>query len=362
MSVRLPALVASLALGASVLAGCSSGGAVESLRPASVGDDQWRLDALFGDALNLPEGAPVKLGGVVVGKVVDIAPEDYRARVQMALDDGVRVPADSRFRLRYTTALGEVYVDVTPGRGEPLTDGDTVDTTRTATAPTVEDSLASASLLVNGGSLDQVQTIVHELNDALSGRVGATKGMLDETDRFLAEVLASTDQIDRVLVALRNASVTLNRREETIDKALREIGPAAQSLDRSTEDLARLLRRTDSMAVTADRLVHRTRDDLTLVVTELGPVLEELLGIEDRLVPSLDMLVEHAELLDAASPTDYLNLKFLLHVDNPSASDGPGGGLVPGGEPDGPSLDLPLPGLPDLPLLELPADLPGGAG
>lgn len=358
MSVRrrLAAVTTAALLVTLVLAGCSTGGAVDALRPASVAEDQWRLSALFDDALNLPEGAPVKLGGVVVGKVVAIEPDDYQARVEMAIDDGVRVPADSSFRLRYTTALGEVYVDVTPGRGRALADGATVDTAVTSTAPTVEDSLASASLLVNGGSLGQVQTIVHELNTALTGRVSATKGMLGETDRFLAQVLSSTREIDRVLTSLDDASATLDRRERTINRAVHQIRPAARSLDRSTEDLARLLRRTDSMAVTADRLVTRTRDDLTLVVEELGPVLEEVVGIEDRLVPSLDTLAEFARRMDAASPTDYLNLKFLLRMDNPSLNDGTDDG--PGDGDDGPLPETPLPGLPDLPLLDLPSELP----
>ena len=358
---RLAGAAGAVLLAVPVLAGCSAGGAVDSLRPASVGDDQWRLSALFGDALNLPEGAPVKLGGVVVGKVVAIEPADYQARVEMAIDDGVQVPADSSFRLRYTTGLGEVYVDVTPGRGKALRDGATVDTAVTSTAPTVEDSLASASLLVNGGSLAQVQTIVSELNTALGGRVSATKGMLGETDRFLGQVLASTREIDRLLGSLNDASATLNRRERTINRALREIRPAARSLDRSTEDLARLLRRTDAMAVTADRLVTRTRDDLTLVLEELGPVLEEVLGIEDRLVSSLDGLARFAELMDAASPTDYLNLKFLMSMDNPSFNDGSGdlGGNEDedgGGDGDGVLPDLP-PVIPDLPLLDLPGEM-----
>jgi phospholipid/cholesterol/gamma-HCH transport system substrate-binding protein len=239
-----------------------------------------------------------------------------------------------------------------------------VDTADTSTAATVEDSLASASLLVNGGSLGQVQTIVHELNTALEGRVDATRGVLHQTDEFLEQALVSTRQIDRSLRALADASEILDRRESTINRALREIRPAARSLDRSTEDLATLLRRTGDMAVTADRLVTRTRDDITLVVDELGPVLEKVLGIRDRLVPGLTTLTRFARRMDHASPTDYLNLQFLLHVDNPDLTDGGASDEDGGG-----ALDLPLPGLPDLPVPQLPQltlppqlSAPGGTG
>lgn len=327
-----------------VLGGC---GYVDQLRPTAVAADRWRLAAVVDDALNLPVGAPVKAGGVVVGKVVAVEPEDYRARVEMAIDDDVRWGERSRFRLRYTTALGEMYVDVEPATGgRALADGDVVRGPAVTTSATVEDTLASASLLVNGGSLGQVQTIVSELNTALDGRVGATRGLLSETDAFLAEALRSTRQIDRVLRALSRASQTLDQRQATIDAALRDLRPAARTMTRNTDDLARLLRRTDRLAVVSDRLVTRTRDDLTTVVDELGPVLEELLGIREQLVPGLDLLSDFAAKADDRAPTDYLNLKVRLHPPAGTAPDGDDGG------------DGGLPGLPGLPGLL--GGLPGG--
>lgn len=339
---RLLATVAALVLGV-VLAGCSL---TEPLRPAAAGDDQWQLSAVFEDALNLPQGAPVKVGGVPVGKVVDIAPDDYRAKVTMAIDDDTTLRDGTRFRLRYTTALGELYVEVTPAEdGAALADGDVVEGRDVFTAPTVEDTLASASLLVNGGSLGQVQTIVTELNNALDGRVDSARGLLTETDRFLVEALDSTREIDRVLRSLSDASRLLDRRERTVNRALSDLRPAAKVLTDNTDDLARLLRASDRMAVVTDRLVRRTRDDLTTIVRELGPVLDELLAVEEQVIAGLDATNEFAVDVDRDAPTDYLNLYFLLHLDEALAT-------IP--DPPGPGEPPDVPGPPDLPLPELP--------
>lgn len=310
-------LVAALVLGL-VLAGCSTlDRTVDAVRPAGVRGGQYELAAEFDDALNLPRGAPVKVNGLPVGEVVEVLPADYRARVRMAIRDGVEIPAGSRFRLRYTTALGELYVEVTPdGTGRPLAAGAVVDPADALTAPTVEDALGSASLLINGGNLGQVQTIVHELNLALEGRVGTTRGLLRETDRFLVEALASTREIDRVLDALASSSRVLARRQRTINRALRDFRPAAKVLTDNTADLVELLDSTDAMAVTADRLVRRTRDDLVVVVDELGPVLEEVLGLEPELAEGLDQVNALARGLDAVAPGDYLNLRLDLAVDS----------------------------------------------
>lgn len=295
-----------------VLGSC---GFTEPFRPSADGADRYRVSAVYDDALNLSVGAPVKVGGVVVGKVLRVEPDDYRARVVMAIDDDTALRQDTSFRLRYTTALGELYVDATPGTtGARLADGDVVEGPGVTTAPTVEDSLASASLLVNGGGLGQVETIVSELNDALGGRVGATRGLLSETDEFLRQALLSTRQIDRVLVSLRDASHTLDGRQRTINRALREIRPAARTLAENTDGLARLLRSADGLAVTADGLVRRTRDDLTVVVEELGPILDELHTADDQVVAGLDLIPRFSDRMAAAVPADFLNLYFILHT------------------------------------------------
>jgi len=291
-----------------LLLGCSA------VRP---GADGWRLSVVFDDALNLATGAAVKVDGVRAGRVLSIEPDDYRARVELTIDDDLELREGTTFRLRYTTALGELYVDVDPADGgAAYADGDLVSGRTASTAPTVEDTLASASLLVNGGGLGQVQTIVSELNQALDGRVSSVRGVLSETDEFLRQVLGSTRQIDRVLGSLRDASRTLRVRHDTIERALRDLRPAAEVLTDNTDDLVRLLHRADGLAVTADDLVRRTRSDLTVVVRELGPVLDALLDRQGEVVTGLDTLNRFAALMDRAAPADFLNLYFHMHVDH----------------------------------------------
>jgi phospholipid/cholesterol/gamma-HCH transport system substrate-binding protein len=342
MIARLATALVTLLVTGLVATACS---AAEPLRPGEPRSGDTVFSVVFGNALNLPDGAPVKVGGLTVGNVTGIRAEDYRAHVDIALRDGRELPAGTRFRLRYTTALGELYVEATPaGDGPPIAAGDEVAGSQVTVAPTVEDTLASAGLLVNGGGLGHIQTIVSELNTALDGRVGVTKGLLTETDRFLAEALRSTREIDRVLHALSGASATLRRRERTVNRALTELRPAARILTENTDDLVRLLESTDRLAVTADGLVRRTREDLRTVVTQLGPVLEAVLGKEEEILAGLRDVNAFGRRIDRAVTTDYLNLYFLLHLDELLAEPAPPGEDDPGG-PDVP--DLPVPDLPD---------------
>ena len=323
-------------------------------------DGAYQVTALFDDALNLEVGAQVRIDGLPVGRVTSLGTRDFRAEVVMALDPDVDLTSRATARLRSTTALGELFVQVEPAeRGEPLQDGDELAPAQTSVAATVEDSLAAASLLVNGGSLGQVQTIVEELNTAIGGRRANAKQVLVATAEFLDQANLSTRAIDRTLTSLRDASALLGHREASIERALTELAPAARVLRRNTDDLVGLLASSEGLARTGDRVVRAIRADFTRVVEQLHPVLEQLLTISDEIGPGLAATARFSRLFDAAVPNDYLNLHFGL------------GDRVVGGHPDVPlpEVDIDIPDLPlvgDLPPIGIPPEvielLPGLLG
>src|SRR3954471_5288021 len=95
-----------------VLSGCSA--SLEVLpAPKGVTGPTYHLTADFGDVLNLPEGAKVKLQGVVVGEVTSISTVDFRAEVGMDIAEKFPLPKGTQFQIRFATPLGEDFVAVT---------------------------------------------------------------------------------------------------------------------------------------------------------------------------------------------------------------------------------------------------------
>ena len=285
--------------------GCSFT-AEDMARAGQRNNDTYTIKAEVSDALNLPDGAPVRVGGVSVGKVKDVEAKDYQAVVSLAISNDIKLREGSTVRLRYTTALGEMFVQLDPSEtGAELKDGATLPRADAETAPSVEDALASASLLINGGGLSQIQTIVEEVNTLLEGRIGTVHSVMRKTDTFLRTALGTTREIDRILNALASTSVTLNRREATITAALKELRPAAAMLTENTDELVRLLQSTDRLGRTANRIVRASRADISLVVRELGPVLDEVLGAKDQVLTTLDRLAGAGDTLNAVIPNTY---------------------------------------------------------
>lgn len=343
-------LVAAAAMVA--LSGCGIGATDLPLPGTGVSGDTYKLSAVFDDALNLPIGAPVKLDGVPIGKVRTVESRDFKAYVEMELKTSHRLHTDAEARLRSTTPLGELYVEMHDGgKGEELKAGDELGTDLTSAAPSIEDSMSAASLLLNGGNLGQLRSIVREANAALDGREMTARQLLNRLTTTVEAFSASSEDIDRSLEALASVSTTLNKREDTINAVLRDLPAAAKVLHDNTDELTKMLQGIKSLSAVSQRVVDQTGDDVLKILKQAGPVLDQLVALDDEFAPGLQHLIRLAGLLDEAVPSDHLNV--YLYFDDSLALGLPidlplGSGLPPIETPEVPDLGLPdleIPGL-----------------
>ncbi|MEJ7633824.1 MCE family protein [Aeromicrobium sp.] len=338
--------LAALAL-ALVTSGCGVGAEDLPLPGTSVGGDTYQLIAEFEDALNLPIGAQVKLKGVPIGKVRTVESRDFTARVEVEIRSTSRLHDGTTARLRSTTPLGELFVEVQDnGAGPVLDDGAKLGTEMTSVAPSIEDSMAATSMLLTGGSLTQLGTIVEEANAALDGRAGTARSVLERLDTTTAAFASSSEDISRLLRALRDVSGQLDERRSTINAALKDVAPAAAVLRDNTEELTELLDGVTSVSKVSRRVIDRTQADFLQILDQTGPILDRLLSIRGELGPGLNDLIRLAELLDRGVPTDYLNTYLniegtlgLESITGPAAPDQGPSQVVPGGLL--PGLDVP---------------------
>jgi phospholipid/cholesterol/gamma-HCH transport system substrate-binding protein len=93
-----------------------------------------RLVAVFDEIGGLKPRAQVVVGGVKVGQVERIELDsDFRARVTLDLDAGLKVPDDSSASILTSGLLGDKYVALEPGGSEEmLPSGGTITFTQSA--------------------------------------------------------------------------------------------------------------------------------------------------------------------------------------------------------------------------------------
>ncbi len=297
-----------LALVALLVAGCSTSAQDLPLPGSRVSGSTYRVGAVFDDALNLAQGAPVKVHGVTVGRVRDVVAQNFTARVNLDIRTSAVLHEGATARLRATTPLGELFVQIDDvDSGAQLRDGAMLGHDRTSAAPTIEDTMTSASLVINGGGLGQLQTIVREANLVLGGREDSARDVLGRMARTAHALNESNDDIDAALDALADVSVTLNQQRSTTNAALKDVAPAARALRKNTDELVALLRSIDRFGAVTTDVIAATRRDLLDTLRKMGPVFDELNALEDELGPGIDTLVHFAGLVDRGVPTDYLN-------------------------------------------------------
>ena len=335
MSRRRSALGAvAVALAAALVSGCGPTMSDLPLPGAGVSGHTLEVKVQFDEALNLARGAQVRVNGVSSGKVRSVTTKDFKAIAVLDVRTSAAMRTTATARLRYTTPLGELFVEVTnPPTGALLRNGAVLSTAQSSTAPTVEDALASASLLVNGGGLNQLQTVTQELNTALGGREDTVRLLMQRADTFLVQANATTADLDRALNALATVSKVLKANRATVDAAMTDIRPAARVLRRNTPGLTKLLATVADFSDTANGVVGATRAQILQMLQQVSPVLDEFIANRDDLGPSLRALSSLSKSLNTAIPGDYANMNLrmeLAQVTLPNLLGAPGGAADPG--------------------------------
>lgn len=98
-------------------------------------DKGYRLLARFQNVGTLKVRAPVKIAGVLIGRVANVRLDNdrYEAVVELRIDPDYQLPDDTIASIYTSGLLGEQYIALEPG-GSPdyLKDGDTIEITQSA--------------------------------------------------------------------------------------------------------------------------------------------------------------------------------------------------------------------------------------
>ena len=319
---------------AGLLAGCSIG--LEDLpAPSALQGATYEVTGQFRDVQNLTIGAKVKLGGVVVGEVESISTANYVAAVRMKLEKKFRLGKDAQLQIRFTTPLGEDFISITSAGSRHagrLGDGDTIRPADTGDAPSIEDTFAAVSTLLNGGGLDNLHTIAAELTTAFNGRTGDARHTLINLHKLIVNLDSHKADLDATLDGLARLSSTLSRGRGVVQQALDLLPATLQSLAQDTHGIRELLTRVSGLGDVVADLLHRSQRAFVTDLDNLRPTLDALRARQAQLLPTFRALIQLGKSVERAAPGDYLNIsatiQFLL---NAKPARPPRGGTVRSG-------------------------------
>lgn len=85
-----------------------------------IGDKGYKLYAEFSEIGGLKTGASVEIAGVEVGRVKNISLSNYQAKVEMQINQAVKLQEDSIAAVKTKGLLGEKYIQISPGGAEEI--------------------------------------------------------------------------------------------------------------------------------------------------------------------------------------------------------------------------------------------------
>ncbi|WP_018682846.1 MCE family protein [Actinokineospora enzanensis] len=324
-------LLAVLVAAALAVSGCGFTGIYDLPLPggADLGDHPYRVKAQFHDVLDLVPQSGVKVNEVTVGRVdrIDLTPDGWNAEVTLLVNGGVELPANAFAKLRQSSLLGEKYVELSPPPGGQasgrLADGAVIPLDRTNRNTEVEEVLGALSMLLNGGGVEQLRSITHELNAATEGRETDIRSLLDNVNTMVTTLDAGKADITRALDGVNRLATTLDGQKDRLVGAIDGIEPGLRVLAEQRGQLVTMLQSLDSLSGVAVDTVHKSQADLVADLQALTPTLRKLGEAGENLPKSLELLLTFP-FTDAAVRGvrgDYFNLYAKIDLNLQSVLD-----------------------------------------
>jgi phospholipid/cholesterol/gamma-HCH transport system substrate-binding protein len=240
---------------------------------------RYTLKTKFPNVQGLKSGAVVRVAGVEVGKVTDVALSGPEVEVTLEIKEQYQplITTESRASIGSLSLLGEPIVDVTPAStGAPLDDGDYIQGGR---AP---GQLAD----VAEGATQTLEQITGILQDIRAGK--GTVGKLFTDDQVYREVQA-------LVAAAEGVAGQINRGQGTIGMLIRD--PAAyKRLNAALADLQAITARIGAGEGSLGRLLKD--DALARSLTSASGNLDQLTGRLNRGEGTAGKLLTDKELYD----------------------------------------------------------------
>lgn len=273
---------------------------------------EYELAVSFTDVTGVDLGTPVRVSGVVVGRVrgISLAP-NYQGRLKLGIDEGVQIPQGSRFFIATAGIVGDRSIEIAPGPptatpippGAELQGAEPVSIERLATrfqevATRVETLVDNINGLVTDPEMRaNLREALRNANEAtlIARRAALT---VEETTRQV-QTLINTDarQIVHDLRQMAHNLVETSSQVQSFiettsgDGALaRDIKATASSLRDASERIARMAADLQGLinqenVGKAREIVNEAREtvrDVRTIVQRANTVLERV----DRLIPS----------------------------------------------------------------------------
>jgi phospholipid/cholesterol/gamma-HCH transport system substrate-binding protein len=268
VKVQLTAFAAITALGVAYVGANYVGLADPLLHPG------YTVRADFADSGGIYTGAEVTYRGVPVGRVGALHLNTDGIQVDLHIESGPTIPADTVAVVADRSAVGEQYVDLQPrsDSGAVLHDGSTIDRADTRIPLPTTQLMLSLDRLVQSVDKGNLKITVDELGNAFSGSGPDLTRLVDSGNALVESASAALPQTTALIEQSRSVLKTQVDEGSSIKSFSHDLALLTDQLRASDPDLRKLLENGTPATQQLDGLLRSNQPTLAVLLDNLVTV------------------------------------------------------------------------------------------
>lgn len=264
------------------------------------GGSTANYSAVFNDVSDLHTGDSVRVAGIRVGTVTDVAMRpDKKVVVDFAADRTVTLTTGTRAAVRFLNLVGDRYLELVDGPGNTriMPEGSEIPPDRTTPALDLDVLLNGLKPVLQGLQPQDVNQLTTALIQIMQGQGGTFQSLMSQTSSFTNTLADNGQTIEQLIDNLNGAMATLAEDGNRFDDAVERLHRLVGELSAEREPIGAAIDALSDGTASLAGLLGQARAPLAATVDQLN-----------RLAPALD---EKKDLIDGVlqkSPENYRKL------------------------------------------------------
>jgi phospholipid/cholesterol/gamma-HCH transport system substrate-binding protein len=288
----------------------------------SIVDPGYTVRADFAQTGGIFTNAEVTYRGVPVGRVGGIHLDGTGVLVDLNIDHGTQIPADTIAVVADRSAVGEQYVDLQPrsNSGPYLTGGSTIQRAETRTPLPTTTLMVNLDRLVNSVNKQDLTITIDELGNAFNGTGPDLQRLIDSGN---ALIKTASDNLPQTTALIQQANTVLRTQVDegsSLTSFSRDLAALTGQVRTSDPDLRKVLDNGVGAAAELQDLLQTTQPTLGVLLGNLittGQIVEARLPGVEQLLVTYPVVVAQGFTTVPGDGTAHFGL--VLNLNNPQS-------------------------------------------
>jgi len=253
--------------------------------------------AVFADASSLKSGDSVRVAGVRVGTVQDVALQpDNRVIVDFDADRKVVLTSGTKATVRYLNLVGDRYLELvdSPGSAKIQPPGSQIPMDRTEPALDLDLLLGGLKPVVQGLNPNDVNALTNSLIQILQGQDGNIESLFSKTTSFTTTLADNGQTVQQLIDNLNTVIATISKDGDKFSGAVDKLEKLVTGLAADKDPIGQSITALDNGTASLTDLLGQARAPLNGTIDQLG-----------RLAPLLDQDKELLDISIKKAPANY---------------------------------------------------------